>query len=278
MLYASNVFVTIPGFSSAFVPTGISRIGLDVDVREFTTSLDAEYQLYGPAQATVPDVKLMLPDTLRAAAKGWFLDAASGKLLRRDVLVELRDGMGHIRMKVTLNDCFPVAYDNDNVLLQLRVDYLTVQSLATFPQADGFDDIELPIEATHLIETSGAGSTANNYAIQVSGGAQRIQVTETELGGDRFGGTTIGHKTVDTLSMRLVSAGAFVATWINDTAGGLPWKRVVEVSEVAGGPLRIFYDAFPTRVTFLNPLLVLNNGMAPAVVDIAIKPIRVELK
>jgi hypothetical protein len=78
--------------------------------------------------------------------------------------------------------------------------------------------------------------------------------------------------------MRMVSAAPDVKNWINDTIQGKPWKRQVEVSEIAGGPMRIFYDAFPTRVTLLNPLLLLPNGLYPAIVDLSIKPIRVELK
>ena len=112
----------------------------------------------------------------------------------------------------------------------------------------------------------------------VSGGLMRIEMTETTIGSDKFKTNSPGHKTVDTLTMRLISTGSMVATWINDTIDGKPWKRTVEVSETSGGPLRIFHDSFPTRVSFLNPLLVLENGNAPAVIDISIKPVRVELK
>ena len=280
MLSASNVYVKVPGWNggNGFVPSGISRIGMDIDVREMTTGLDVEYRLYGPAEAHFSDVTLQLPVLMRPEGRGWFSDVSSGKNVRKNITVELRDSAGVATMKATLFECFPVAYDNENVQIDLRVGWIEIETLAEFPQLDGFDELELPVDATHQINTTGAAGTADNYAIQVTGGALRLEVTETTIGSDRFQTIALGHKTVDTLKMRLVSASAFVTAWINDTVQGRPWKRQVEVTDTAGGPIRIFHDAFPTRVTFLNPLLILDNGMAPAVLDISIKPIRVELK
>jgi hypothetical protein len=276
LIYAPNIRIDVPGFSGNWIPDGISRIGYEIDVREMTTGLDVEYRLYGPGQAHVPNLRILMPESQRTNAKNWFNEAAKGKNIRKDITVWILKTDLSPASWVTLYDCFPVSYDNENVLLEVNVGRVDIKDLHEFPQDGQATDIEYPIESTHLIKTLGSTGSANNYAVDVTGGSTRIELTETTIGSDKFYTNSPGHKTLDTLTMRFVSAHQMVTDWIADTVEGKPWKRNMEVSLRSGGPKRMFYDAFPIRITFLNPLLLLENGWAPAVIDVSFKPIRVE--
>jgi hypothetical protein len=272
----------VPGFATeTFVPTAISRVGINIDIREMTTGLDVEYRLYGPGQAHYPDLTLVVPDAQRLSARSWFIDASTGKNIRKTLTVEIRDSDGTVKMKAELFDSFPFSFEFETGALLLNIGYINVVQVPSFgalPAKGDFRDAQMPVVPTHNLETTGGAAAALSRAIQVSGGAVRMEFATTTIGSDKFRTTTPGHKTVDAVSMRLVSAAPDVASWINETVSGEPWKRNAGVTPAAGSDTRMFFDAFPVRVTLINPLLLLENGYAPAAVDLTFKPIRVEIQ
>jgi hypothetical protein len=282
LISAPNIFVTVPGFTTeTFVPNAISRVGMNIDIREMTTGLDVEYRLYGPGQAHYPDLTLVVPMAQRVSARNWFMDASTGKGVNRNLTVEIRDADGTVRMKARLLDCFPLSFESETGTLSVSVGRLILDQVASFgslPAKGDFGDTQMPVMPTHNVETTGGAGTATSRAIQVSGGAIRVEVITSTVGSDQFQTRAPGHKTVDAVSMRLVSSAPDIASWINETAAGQPWKRNVGVTPAGGNETRLFFDAFPVRVTLINPLLLLQNGYAPAALDLTFKPIRLEIQ
>jgi hypothetical protein len=269
--------VDIPGVCSLAPARALSRIGVDISVRELATGADWDYRVYGPGDASYPEVTLRIDPSCWNDAFDWFLDVTQGQNIRKTVTVQVMDWVtGQAAISITLHDSFPTSFDGNEGGLTLRPERI---------EATGGSGAASPkplyaVAPTHeytVINTGGGGSSLM-AASQVSGGAIVIEVSSSSIGGDQFQTTTPGHKHVSPLSARLHRAAQDIFTWTNDTTAGLPWKRNVEIVPVAGGRTFLYEDAFPISVTFVNPLIPLVNGNLPPVVDIVVKPIRVQVQ
>lgn len=119
----------------------------------------------------------------------------------------------------------------------------------------------------------------------VSGGEMIIELTETTIGGDKFKTNSPGHKTVGEITLRgaMTDGRKALCDWINETVEGKPWKRMLTITEllsvdggVKDGKQYIYHDCFPCRYVF--PRMTVTNTTGNVMEEVAIKPIRVELK
>jgi hypothetical protein len=275
LVTAPNLKVDVPGFGPSFVPAGLSRIGVDIDVREMTTGLDVEYRLYGPGQAHWADVTLVVPANRKLDAAAWFAGVAKGQNIRKNITVTILKNDTTPALGLLLYDTFPTAYDHETGALLLHIGRVEV---ASFSLLDSSHGVMLPYPTTHMVELSNATGSWENTATLVTGGSVQIELTETTIGGDKFQTISPGHKTISSLQMRLNRMYSSVGDWIDDTVLGRPWKRTVEVAPVGATTRRIFYDAFPHRVTYLNPLLLTADGNVAVAFDLSVKPIRMDVQ
>lgn len=290
LIYAPNIKVTIPNMvNGEFTPYGISRVGFDVDVREMTTGLDVEYRLYGPGQAHYPNVTIVLPPEQRPGGLAWFTDAAKGKNIRKNIVVDVlthADAGGLVALGAILYDCFPTSYEHESGTLVLDVGRIEIKTPNPAATEDSTEhrEVLLPYPTTHIVKIIGQSGQTTHSSTLLTGGAMMIELTETTIGDDKFKTSTPGHKTVSSVLMRLKTVTAGATGWINDTINGKAWKRTVDIdlkgwvdgAWVTVSSRRLF-DGFPTRVTIINPLLKnAGNNYAPLALDVTFKPIRIE--
>jgi len=117
------------------------------------------------------------------------------------------------------------------------------------------------------------------------GGELMIEMTETTIGSDQYQTHSPGHRSVGEITLigAMTDQRKALCQWINDTAGGKPWKQMVTITElltidggVKPGKQYIYYDCFPTGYVF--PRLSVTNHTGNVREEVRIKPIRCELK
>jgi hypothetical protein len=277
LVSASNIFVEIPGVCDLAPARALSRIGVDIAVRELSTGADWDYRVFGPADPSYPEVTLRIDPSCWGRAFEWFLDVTQGNNLRKHVTVLVVDwNTGQPAISISLEESFPLSFDGNEGGLTLKPGRVTAAAGDIDPHVvDTAAFYSVAPTHSYTVSNPDGGASAMS-ASQVSGGAIVIEVANAPTGSDQTHTTTPGHKHVSPLVARLHRAERDVFVWTNDTASGRPWKRNLEIVPVAGGRAFLYHDAFPISVTYVNPLVPLVNGNMPAVVDITVKPIRVD--
>jgi hypothetical protein len=277
LVAATNILVDIPGVCGLSPARALSRIGVDISVRELTTGADWDYRVYGPGDASFPEVTLRIDPSCWNDAFVWFLAVTKGDNIRKTVTVQVMDWVtGQAAISLTLHDAFPTSFDANEGGLTLKPQRIE----ATGGTSGGTQKPLYLVAPTHeyTVINTGGGGLSLMAASQVSGGAIVIELDDSSVGTDRTHMTTPGHKHVSPLAARLHRAAQDIFMWTNDTIAGRWWKRNVEIVPVAGGRSFLYEDAFPISVTYINPLIPLVNGNMPPVVDIVVKPIRVQVQ
>ena len=134
------------------------------------------------------------------------------------------------------------------------------------------------------VEITGAtGKEVDTAWESVSGGEMIIPGPHTPA--EQVRTNSPGHKTVGEITLRgaMTDKRQALSSWINDTVDGKPWKRDLTITEllsvdgaVKDGRIWQCYDAFPVRYVF--PRMSVTNTTGNVMEEVAIKPIRVELK
>ena len=264
--WASNVFVRI-GLQAPFTPRGLSRVGFDVQVVEdVVEGSDFNWRPYRPGDVTIADVSMILPTGAVADdAREWFDHVLDGRIdVRRDVQIVIYDFSTKSEvMTIDLTGCLPTAFDPVTGTLVLKASHMEV---AGTTQPVGGKGGLLP-PPTHTYGVLGTPSPAT----LVTGGVVQVEIQEGSLGSDGFRQLAVGMRLVSPLFARLNAPQPQVYVWIGNMLLGDGFRREVTVRNLEDGSERLYLEAFPSRVTLFNPLLVSAEGFVPNAVDLTVK-------
>jgi len=275
--------IDIPGAADA--SKNIREISIDelnIDVREMTTGMDVEYRLYGPGQAHWGNAKLTVACDKRGSKELqlWFQEAAKGKNIRKNITVTLFKSDKTPGRTYNLMDTFPVAFQDCDgssadagATITVAPDRIEFESAkeSTYPSKP-------PIDSWFRLEMQNPNGRVNpddTWELLV-GGARSHEDPPVALGKIDQSIDTRPHTTVTDLVLRgaMTDSRKSLCTWLNDTVSGKSWQRNLIVTSKAG--VYVYTEAFPIRYVF--PRMSVTNTVGNTMEEVAIKPIRVELK
>jgi hypothetical protein len=278
--------IDIPGAADA--SKNIREIAIDelnIDVREMTTGLDVEYRLYGPGQAHWGNARLTIDCDKRGSKELqlWFQEAAKGKNIRKNITVTLFKSDKTAGRTYNLISTFPVAFadcdgssPDQGATITVAPERIEFDSLK-----DGVYPPKPPVDSWFRLEIQNPNGRVNpddTWDLLI-GGAKSHEEPPVLLGKFDQSDPSLDPKP-HTTTTNLVLRGAMtdsrksLTTWLNDTVAGKSWQRNLIVTSKAG--VYIYTEAFPVRYVF--PRMSVTNTVGNTMEEVAIKPIRVELK
>ena len=264
---------------------------LNIDARETTTGLDVEYRTYSPGAAHWGQAKFTSACTLGGSKElqQLFQSAAKGKNIRKNITVTLFKSDKSPGRSYSLIDAIPVGYIGCDKRDPNGTETIIVEPQYILFGAPGDAPIpnKPPAAATFRLDLAGAdGTGSGDYSWELAnGGAASHEDPPLVIGKFDPASPAIDLKprrTVSALTLRgaMTAERKQLMTWLNDVVQGRDWRRQVAVSPLGqdGNPSRhyIYADVFPVRYVF--PRMSVTNTTGNVMEEVALKPIRVELK
>lgn len=270
--------IDIPGCADA--SKNIREIAIDelnIDIREMTTGLDVEYRTYGPGQAHWGNARLTFASSpTDACLTDWFAAAKGGKNIRKNITVTLFKSNKSAGRSYSLFDALPISFTSDPDPAGQGGQVLTVQIGRV-----GFDggNSQSPRDVASL----------NGFIVQAlgknippviegdwescTGGAETL-----ELHPASFGATADTKRSITEVTLRapMTTSRAWLAALLNEATRGIDSRIMLRCGNEKGGRGYTYLDAFPVRYVF--PRMSVTNTTGNTMEEVAIKPIRVELK
>ena len=272
--------IDIPGCADA--SKNIREISIDelnIDIREMTTGLDVEYRTYSPGAAHYGQARLTVAvspnDTCLAE---WFEAAKAGKNIRKNLTVRLFKSDKTPGRSYSLFDTFPVSFT------ETRSDDPVGQAMVLTVQVDrvGFDG--------GIGKSPQNPAPMNGFIVQALGGKDPTPVVdaawESCTGGAlalethpaSFGADADAKRSHTEVTLRgpMTTSRGWLGRWLNEVARGVDSRVMLRCGLTKGGRGYTYMDAFPVRYVF--PRMSVTNTTGNVMEEVALKPIRVELK
>ena len=274
--------IDIPGCADA--SKNIREISIDelnIDIREMTTGLDVEYRQYRPGQPHWGNVRLTFPSSPNdPCLADWVAADKAGKNIRKNITVTLFKSDKTMGRSYLLYDAFPMSFstaqsDADPAGQGSQVLTLQVGRI-------GFDggSAQSPRDVASLngFVVQALGSKANTTVIDVAwesctGGAEALELHPASFGANAE--TKRSHTEV-TLRGPMTTSRGWLAALLNDLGRGVDARVMLRCGNEKGGRGYTYFEAFPVRYVF--PRMSVTNTTGNTMEEVAIKPIRVELK
>lgn len=303
---ANGFACEIPGCADASKNIREIRIDeLNIDVREVTTGLDVEYRLYGPGAPHFGNATFTFASTPGGSKElqAWFLEAAKGKNIRKNITVRLFRSDKSPGRGYNLLGCVPdgrieagrdATTGEPTETLRVNIGRIELRTHAaplppgssggTGANPHSFAEASVPDKRVvgFAAEIAGqSGKEVDNAWESVSGGELIIELTDATTGGDKHKTNSPGHKSVGEITLRgaMTDKRAALCQWINDTVQGKPWKRTVTITELLSqdgaikpGKKYTYFDCFPVGYVF--PRMSVTNTTGSVMEEVKCRVIR----
>jgi len=305
---AGKFKVDIPGLPAASANVHSVQVeDLTIDVRETTTGENWDFRTYAPGDAHFGKAtfRFRVGGRSHEELKGWVLDAANGKNIRKDISIIIMSRAGSEGRRYNLQETFPIKYDPGDYSPSstVRTETLVVK-IGRIEFADGGKEngaVNTPVDTqTGLraaialspddimitkgfrIEVSDSnGKNEDNAWETATGGALEIEVAPASTGSAQFNVTPPGHTFVEELQLRGPMTKS--RTWLTEClAHSLQGKATpfdMTIVELLPGNRvgreHLYQSCIVTRYVF--PVLS-AEGTGNLYEEVSIKPERLEIK